>query len=538
MRTWILVTALCVAGPMGAGAAVDCEPWTEIGVLPEGSYTALEFGGGLWVAVGRDGAITTSSDGVAWAVPDPLPTTADLRAVAVGDDRFIAVGDGVILTGSAAADVWTVTVTDPTYDLEGVVHGDPPSGAAWIAVGANGLTLRSLDGQTWEPVSTPATEDLLDVTWGFAGFVAVGRAGHVVTSSDGYLWTLQAPVPASLPDSLVAVAMGPDRVVAVGGDAFSVIVSSPDGAAWSVELEGAGGRDWLRDVAAGEPGFVASGGMVAGETVPRTSVSPDSRSWSGRSVPGEGTGVAVAWGQQRWLLVRSDGAVVSSGTCFERWVQVVAGLPGAFGSQWQTDLTIRNPGEVPAHVELTLHRSPPVTTTTIVDPGAQAVFEDLVGAGFGVDGKATLEIRSDARVVVVSRLTNVAADGTFGQWMPGVGVADAVTRDRPVQLLHLRQREGLYRTNLTYANLGEQTATDAVELFSTDGARLDRHEVTVEPGELVQELEPFTTLAGQPDLGWGFAVVAVEGSAEGIVVTASVIDSRTNDATTVLPEPL
>ena len=32
--------------------------------------------------------------------------------------------------------------------------------------------------------------------------------------------------------------------------------------------------------------------------------------------------------------------------------------------------------------------------------------------------------------MVVSRLTNVAADGTFGQWMPGVGVADAVTRDR------------------------------------------------------------------------------------------------------------
>ena len=76
-----------------------------------------------------------------------------------------------------------------------------------------------------------------------------------------------------------------------------------------------------------------------------------------------------------------------------------------------------------------------------------------------------------------------------------------------------------------------------MDLFSTDGTRLSRHEVMLESGELVQELEPFVTVADAPQGGWGFAVItAIQG--EGVVVTASVIDSRTNDATTVLAETL
>ncbi len=45
----------------------------------------------------------------------------------------------------------------------------------------------------------------------------------------------------------------------------------------------------------------------------------------------------------------------------------------------------------------------------------------------------------------------------------------------------------------------------------------------------------FRTRAGSPDLGWGFATVTVV-SGNGIVTSASVIDSRTNDATTIAPK--
>jgi hypothetical protein len=54
----------------------------------------------------------------------------------------------------------------------------------------------------------------------------------------------------------------------------------------------------------------------------------------------------------------------------------------------------------------------------------------------------------------------------------------------------------------------------------------------VPPGKVVQDLEPFAARVGEPNLGWGLAKVeALIGS--GILTSASVIDSRTNDAITV-----
>ena len=51
-------------------------------------------------------------------------------------------------------------------------------------------------------------------------------------------------------------------------------------------------------------------------------------------------------------------------------------------------------------------------------------------------------------------------------------------------------------------------------------------------GTTVQDLEPFRTRASSPNLGWGYATVEVV-SGDGVHTSASVIDSRTNDATTI-----
>ncbi len=49
---------------------------------------------------------------------------------------------------------------------------------------------------------------------------------------------------------------------------------------------------------------------------------------------------------------------------------------------------------------------------------------------------------------------------------------------------------------------------------------------------VVQDLEPFRTRAGEPDLGWGYATVEVD-SGSGVMTSATVIDSKTNDGTTI-----
>ena len=75
-------------------------------------------------------------------------------------------------------------------------------------------------------------------------------------------------------------------------------------------------------------------------------------------------------------------------------------------------------------------------------------------------------------------------------------------------------------------------AVVAVTLFSTDGAHLATYQLRVGPGEVVQDLQPFVHRAARPDLGWGFAEVNVLFGSD-VLCSASVVDSRTNDATTV-----
>ncbi|MDX2436921.1 MAG: hypothetical protein QNL88_07735, partial [Acidobacteriota bacterium] len=99
-------------------------------------------------------------------------------------------------------------------------------------------------------------------------------------------------------------------------------------------------------------------------------------------------------------------------------------------------------------------------------------------------------------------------------------------------LFGLRELDGAYRTNLSVTNAGSETATVAISLYATDSSLLDTYTLTVEPAEVVQDLQPFANRAGQASLGWGFARINVE-SGDGILSLASVIDSTTGDSTMV-----
>ena len=72
-------------------------------------------------------------------------------------------------------------------------------------------------------------------------------------------------------------------------------------------------------------------------------------------------------------------------------------------------------------------------------------------------------------------------------------------------------------------------------MFAADGELLDQYFVDLTPGGSIQELEPFADRGGRPDLGWGYVTVDVI-SGSGVMVSASVIDSQSNDATTVYPK--
>jgi hypothetical protein len=66
----------------------------------------------------------------------------------------------------------------------------------------------------------------------------------------------------------------------------------------------------------------------------------------------------------------------------------------------------------------------------------------------------------------------------------------------------------------------------------TNGTELAQYSLDIEVSEVVLDLEPFKNRSDQSDIGWGYAnVLVTRGS--GVLTSASVIDSKTNDATTV-----
>src|ERR1700722_6127616 len=83
-----------------------------------------------------------------------------------------------------------------------------------------GASADPIDQWTWRfPMATG--QNMYAVTYGNGQFVAVGDNGLIVTSTDGYNWTIQNPGNAS---ALVGVAYADGEYAAVGGN--TILISS------------------------------------------------------------------------------------------------------------------------------------------------------------------------------------------------------------------------------------------------------------------------------------------------------------------------
>ncbi|MFN9481090.1 MAG: hypothetical protein ACK6C0_16970 [Betaproteobacteria bacterium] len=96
-------------------------------------------------AVGDGGTIQTSSDGVTWFAKTSN-TTANLRALALGNGRYIAVGDGGTVVASTNTNDWIAQRFDGVGNLVGVVYGNRSGINTFVAIGDSGATLVSTDG--------------------------------------------------------------------------------------------------------------------------------------------------------------------------------------------------------------------------------------------------------------------------------------------------------------------------------------------------------------------------------------------------------
>ncbi|MFZ2414236.1 MAG: stalk domain-containing protein [Candidatus Cryosericum sp.] len=187
------------------------------------SYTEAATDGKTVINVGTRGAVVLTSDLVHWE-PSEQFTSKDLYGICWGNSMYVAVGDEGTLFTSTDGRAWTGRAVPGDPSLASIAFGN----GSYVAVGVGGAIVRSSDGAEWETVAATVDKNLYDVTFGGGRFVVVGQDGTIVTSTDGLMWEDRT---VSSETDLYAVAWGKDKYVTAGG--ASAILSSPDGAVWT-----------------------------------------------------------------------------------------------------------------------------------------------------------------------------------------------------------------------------------------------------------------------------------------------------------------
>jgi hypothetical protein len=203
------------------------------------------FGGtGAYFALGSDGSLISSADGLNWAVSNGPVLPAGMTGIAFGfinntTSTYVAVGNGGKIYVTNDLLTWNPITPITTNDLTSVsvLNGKlvaTGTNGSFVATGTGGTLLASGDGSNWVPLTSNTTNTLRGITFSAISgiYVAVGDAGTIITSADnGVTWN--PVVPAPLAQDLRGVTTGGQagtRFLAVGQG--GAVVYSDDGLSW------------------------------------------------------------------------------------------------------------------------------------------------------------------------------------------------------------------------------------------------------------------------------------------------------------------
>ncbi|MBL9129002.1 MAG: hypothetical protein JNL97_15235, partial [Verrucomicrobiales bacterium] len=179
---------------------------------------AVAFFGDRLLVVGEEGTVLWSDDGSVFAAGTVTPATTDwLEGVATSDTRAIAVGDNGAIYRSNDGMNWARTATGAfTEWWTGVAWG----AGVFVAVGDDGLVATSPDGDSWTRRRSGVTATLTRVVYGDNRFLAVGESGVVVTSVNGTNWTVEASIGST--NDLATAALSPGERFVAGESAMAL----------------------------------------------------------------------------------------------------------------------------------------------------------------------------------------------------------------------------------------------------------------------------------------------------------------------------
>jgi hypothetical protein len=150
-------------------------------LLNYGTADDVTYGNGMFVAVGSNGIILTSTDGISWT-KQTSPDFSELKSITYSNSMFVAVGlSGTILTSTDGIS-WADQKSPAYVSLYGITYGN----GMFVAVGVSGTIFTSTDGISWTKQTSPTAASLDGITYGNGMFVAVGYSGTIIV----YVYTI------------------------------------------------------------------------------------------------------------------------------------------------------------------------------------------------------------------------------------------------------------------------------------------------------------------------------------------------------------
>ena len=163
-------------------------------------YAIAYNGSNLFVAVGANGVLFTSPDGLTWTSRTSGFGANYVINVAYGNGLWVAVGGNGTITTSTDGITWTARTSNMgTNEIRGITYAN----SLWVAVGAGGGTTNtggiaySTDGITWTRKSQSLTvgSNYWDVVWNGTNWI-VGADhstnNHLYASTPSGTWTVGA----------------------------------------------------------------------------------------------------------------------------------------------------------------------------------------------------------------------------------------------------------------------------------------------------------------------------------------------------------
>ena len=260
----------------------DVENWSVRTASDENAlWFSVAHGNGVFVAVGLNGKVMSSGDGITWTSRTTPPKGAgpesDWTSVTYGNGKFVAVSSCYQMT-------------------------------AWQTLCNNRVArvMTSPDGITWS-AQVALEGDWSQVVYGNGKFVAVSRSSatgwnQTMSSSDGVTWTARA-----LPsDGWKSLVYGSNKFVAVGN---GKVITSVDGETWTAGVN-IPNFDWT-SVAYGNGVFVA-GSYDRNNLSDKMMSSPDGQTWTERTAPILGNWNSIGYGDNRFVAVSDLSRIMTS----------------------------------------------------------------------------------------------------------------------------------------------------------------------------------------------------------------------------------